>query len=77
MKRQVVFYRSMSGECPVEVFLDSLPGKVAHKITCILLNSVFITRCNIIKCIIQCNIIPEFLFRRCGTFVPGVSRGFL
>ena len=26
----------MSGECPIEVFLDSLPGKVAQKITWVL-----------------------------------------
>jgi phage-related protein len=36
MKRQVIFYRSVSGECPVEAFLDSLPGKVAQKITWVL-----------------------------------------
>jgi len=31
-KRTVVFYRSASGTCPVEDFLDSLPGQVAQKI---------------------------------------------
>lgn len=31
-----MFYRSASGECPVEAFLDSLPGKVAQKVTWVL-----------------------------------------
>jgi phage-related protein len=35
-KRTVVFYRSASGTCPVEDFLDSLPGQVAQKIIWVL-----------------------------------------
>ena len=33
MIRKIIFYRTMEGNCPVENFLDSLPGKVAQKIT--------------------------------------------
>jgi phage-related protein len=36
MKREVQFYRTEKGECPVEEFLDSLPAKVAQKITWVL-----------------------------------------
>ena len=32
MKRDVIFYRTAHGKCPVQDFLDSLPGKVARKI---------------------------------------------
>ncbi|MEW5814475.1 MAG: type II toxin-antitoxin system RelE/ParE family toxin, partial [Spirochaetota bacterium] len=31
MKRTIIFYRTESSKCPVEEFLDSLPGKVLHK----------------------------------------------
>lgn len=31
-----MFYRNSTGECPVEAFLDSLPGKVAQKVTWVL-----------------------------------------
>jgi phage-related protein len=30
--REIRFYRTPSGNCPVEEFLDSLPGKVAQKV---------------------------------------------
>jgi phage-related protein len=33
MIRKIIFYRTKEGNCPVENFLDSLPGKVAQKIT--------------------------------------------
>jgi len=33
MKRQIKFYKTLAGECPVINFLDSLPSKVAQKIT--------------------------------------------
>jgi phage-related protein len=33
MIRKIIFYRTKDGNCPVENFLDSLPGKVAQKIT--------------------------------------------
>jgi phage-related protein len=36
MKRTVVFYRTADGKCPVQNFLDSLPGKVAQKIAWVL-----------------------------------------
>ena len=32
MNRTVLFYRTIGGRCPVQEFLDSLPGKVAQKI---------------------------------------------
>jgi len=34
--REVRFYRSESGNCPVEEFLDSLTGKQAQKVTWVL-----------------------------------------
>ncbi len=30
--REIIFYRMDSGNCPVEKFLDSLPGKHAQKV---------------------------------------------
>jgi phage-related protein len=36
MKRQVVFYKTNSGNSPIEEFLDSLPAKVVQKITWVL-----------------------------------------
>jgi phage-related protein len=35
-KRTVIFYRTAHGKCPVEDFLDSLPGKVVQKIIWVL-----------------------------------------
>ena len=32
MARNIVFYRTESGKCPVEEFLDSLPPKEAQKV---------------------------------------------
>jgi len=32
VNRTVLFYRTIGGRCPVQEFLDSLPGKVAQKI---------------------------------------------
>ena len=34
--RSIIFYRTESGKCPVEEFLDSLPGKQAKKVTWVL-----------------------------------------
>ncbi len=34
--REIRFYRTPSGHCPVEEFLDSLPGKAAQKIVWVL-----------------------------------------
>ena len=36
MLRTIKFYRTKEGNCPVEDFLDSVPGKVAQKITWVL-----------------------------------------
>ena len=35
-ERTVVFYRSADGKCPIEDFLNALPGKVAQKIAWVL-----------------------------------------
>jgi phage-related protein len=34
--REIVFYRTESGACPVEEFLDSLPGKQAQRVAWVL-----------------------------------------
>lgn len=34
--RRVSFYRTADGKCPVQEFLDSLPGKAAQKVTWVL-----------------------------------------
>jgi phage-related protein len=34
--RTVIFYRTVDGKCPVQEFIDSLPGKVAQKIVWVL-----------------------------------------
>ena len=36
MNRTVIFYRTADGKCPVQEFIDSLPGKVAQKIVWVL-----------------------------------------
>lgn len=36
MRREVNFYKTVTRKCPVEEYLDSLPGKVAQKITWVL-----------------------------------------
>jgi phage-related protein len=36
VNRTVIFYRTVSGKCPVQEFIDSLPGKVAQKIVWVL-----------------------------------------
>jgi phage-related protein len=36
MNRTVTFYRTVDGKCPLEVFLDSLSGKAAQKVTWVL-----------------------------------------
>jgi phage-related protein len=36
VKRSIQFYRTSSGKCPVEEFLDSLSGKAAQKVTWVL-----------------------------------------
>jgi phage-related protein len=34
--REIIFYRTQSGHCPVEEFLDALSGKQAAKVTWVL-----------------------------------------
>ena len=34
--RNIIFYRTESGHCPVEEFLDSISGKKAQKVTWVL-----------------------------------------
>ena len=34
--REIIFYRTQSGDCPVEEFLDSLTAKQAKKVTWVL-----------------------------------------
>ncbi len=36
MKRQIEFYRTEKGKCPIEEFLDSLPAKAAQKVAWVL-----------------------------------------
>jgi phage-related protein len=36
VNRTVIFYKTVDGKCPVQEFLDSLPGKVAQKIAWVL-----------------------------------------
>ncbi len=36
MGRSVAFYRTQKGRCPVNEFLDSLPGKAAQKVAWVL-----------------------------------------
>ncbi len=36
MGKTVVFYKAADGKCPIQDFLDSLPGKVAQKVTWVL-----------------------------------------
>ncbi len=36
MGKTVIFYRTFAGKCPIQEFLDSLPGKAAQKVTWVL-----------------------------------------
>ena len=36
MSRTVTFYKTIDGKCPIHDFLDSLPSKVAQKVTWVL-----------------------------------------
>jgi phage-related protein len=36
MPRSVIFYKTAEGRCPVQEFLDSLPGKAAQKVIWVL-----------------------------------------
>ncbi len=52
MKRRVIFYKTANGKCPVQEFLDSLPGKVAQKITWVL------------KLLEDLDIVPSLYFKK-------------
>ena len=36
MNRTILFYRTADGRCPIQDFLDALPGKVAQKVAWVL-----------------------------------------
>ena len=36
MGKTVIFYKTADGKCPIQDFLDSLPGKVAQKVAWVL-----------------------------------------
>ena len=36
MNKSVTFYRTVDGKCPIQDFLNSLPGKVAQKVAWVL-----------------------------------------
>ena len=36
MSRTITFYKTSDGKCPIQDFLDSLPGKTAQKVTWVL-----------------------------------------
>jgi phage-related protein len=36
MGKTVIFYKTPDGKCPIQDFLDSLPGKAAQKVTWVL-----------------------------------------
>ena len=52
MNRTVIFYRTVDGKCPVQEFIDSLPGKVAQKIVWVL------------KLLEDLEIVPSFYFKK-------------
>ena len=52
MNRPVIFYRTVDGKCPVQEFIDSLPGKVAQKIVWVF------------KLLEDLEIVPSFYFKK-------------
>jgi phage-related protein len=52
VNRTVLFYRAVSGKCPVREFLDSLHGKVAQKIVWVL------------RLLEDLDIVPSFYFKK-------------
>ena len=52
MNRTVLFYKTTDGKCPVQEFLDSLPGKVAQKIVWVL------------KLLEDLEIVPSYYFKK-------------
>lgn len=52
MKRNIIFYRTRDNKCPVQYFLDSLPGKVSQKVIWVL-------------CLLQdINVVPSIYFKK-------------
>jgi phage-related protein len=52
--RSVIFYKTVDGKSPIQDFLDSLPGKVAQKVTWVL---------NLLE---DLDIIPSSYFKKLG-----------
>ena len=52
MGRTVIFYKTAEGKCPIEDFLESLPGKVAQKVTWVL------------KLLEDLNVVPSSYFKK-------------
>ena len=52
MKRTVIFYKTADGKCPVQEFLDSLPGKGAQKVAWVL------------KLLEDLDIVPSLYFKK-------------
>jgi phage-related protein len=52
MEREIVFYKTKKGKCPVEDFLDSLNSKIAKKVVWVL------------KIIKELNIVPKNYFKK-------------
>jgi len=52
VNRTVIFYRTVDGKCPVQEFIDSLPGKVAQKIVWVF------------KLLEDLEIVPSFYFKK-------------
>ena len=52
MHRTVLFYKTADGKCPLQEFIDSLPGKVAQKIVWVL------------RLLEDLEIVPSFYFKK-------------
>jgi len=52
MNRTVIFYKTADGKCPIQEFLDSLPGKVAQKIAWV------------VKLLEDLEMVPSFYFKK-------------
>ena len=52
MSRTITFYKTFDGKCPIQDFLDSLPGKTAQKVTWVL------------KLIEELDIVPSSYFKK-------------
>jgi len=52
VSRTITFYKTSDGKCPIQDFLDSLPGKTAQKVTWVL------------KLIEELDIVPSSYFKK-------------